>query len=230
MRRTAIHTWQDRLRDPSLSVLLILELGVVFVAVPLAAQGLPTARAIGETIVLAVVVIVGALSHRRGALLVILVGLGATFASVWLRPDLPTVAESLLSRGGSIMTFSALSWDVAHAVYAPGRITFQRLQGAFVLYLNRGTIFASAFHLIWDLSPGAFTNVGTPARGPSEIALMLYFSFTTLTSTGFGDIVPVNPFARSLANLEAVLGQLYLATTVARLVTLELADRRRERL
>ncbi len=133
-----------------------------------------------------------------------------------------------MCRGGSIR-LSALSWVVAHAVYAPGRITFRRLQGAFVLYLNLGTIFASAFHLIWDLSPGAFTNVGAPARGPSEIALMLYFSFTTLTSTGFGDIVPVNPFARSLANLEAVLGQLYLATTVARLVTLELADRRSAR-
>jgi Ion channel len=229
MRRTAIHTWQDRLRDPSLTVLLILEMCVVFVAVPLAAQGMPLARPIGETLVLAVVLIVVLLSHRRGALLVIVVGFSATLASVWLRRALPLVAESLLGRGGSILTFSALSWVVAHAVYAPGRITFRRLQGAVVLYLNLGTIFASAYHLIWDLSPGAFTNVGTPGRGPSEIALMLYFSFTTLTSTGFGDILPVNPFARSLANLEAVCGQLYLATTVARLVTLELEDRRRTR-
>ncbi len=229
MRRTAIHTWQDRLRDPSLTVLLILELCVVFVAVPLAAQGLPMARPVGETLVLAVVLIVVMLSHRRGALLVIVLGLSATFASLWLRWELSPVAESLLGRGGSILTFSALSWVVAHAVYAPGRITFRRLQGAVVLYLNLGTIFASAYHLIWDLSPGAFTNVGVPGRGPSEIALMLYFSFTTLTSTGFGDIVPVNPLARSLANLEAVTGQLYLAVTVARLVTLELEDRRRAR-
>jgi Ion channel len=87
----------------------------------------------------------------------------------------------------------------------------------------------SAYHLIWDFSPGAFTNLGTPSHRPSEIALMLYFSFSTVTTTGFGDIVPVNSFARSLANLEAVLGQLYLATTVARLVTLQLEDRRRGR-
>jgi hypothetical protein len=58
---------------------------------------------------------------------------------------------------------------------------------------------------------------------------MLYFSITTLTTTGYGDIVPVNPFARSLANLEALLGQFYLAITMARLVTLELADRRLNR-
>ena len=45
--------------------------------------------------------------------------------------------------------------------------------------------------------------------------------------TGYGDIVAVNPFARSLANLESVIGQFYLAITVARLVTLELEERRR---
>ena len=57
---------------------------------------------------------------------------------------------------------------------------------------------------------------------------MLYFSLTTLTTTGYGDIVALDPFARSLANLESVIGQFYLAITVARLVTLELEDRRRE--
>ena len=54
-----------------------------------------------------------------------------------------------------------------------------------------------------------------------------YFSFVTLTSVGYGDIVPVHPHARSLANVEAIIGQLYPATLLARLVTLEIADRRR---
>jgi len=58
---------------------------------------------------------------------------------------------------------------------------------------------------------------------------MLYFSLTTLTTTGYGDIVPVNPFARSLANSESVIGSSYLAITVTRLVTLELEDWRRKR-
>jgi hypothetical protein len=63
--------------------------------------------------------------------------------------------------------------------------------------------------------------------GPEEVATMLYFSLPTLTTTGYGDIVPVDPFARSLANLESVLGQFFLAITVTRLVTMELEDRRR---
>ena len=56
---------------------------------------------------------------------------------------------------------------------------------------------------------------------------MMYFSLVALTTTGYGDIVAVDPFARSLANLEAVTGQFFIAITVARLVTLELDDRRR---
>ena len=80
---------------------------------------------------------------------------------------------------------------------------------------------------MWELNSGAFVNVVTPSGGPEEVATMLYFSLTTLTTTGYGDIVPVDPFARSLANLESVLGQFFLAITVTRLVTMELEDRRR---
>ncbi len=209
-----------------MTVLLILQLCALFVAAPLAALGRPIARVVGESLVLGVVLIVVTLSHRPGAILAILLGLSATFASLW---PLPPLVQSLLVRGGGILTFSALSWVVAHAVYAPGRITFRRLQGALVLYLNLGTIFASAYHLIWEVNPDAFAHLGaaSPGRSPSQIAVMLYFSFSTLTTTGFGDIVPVNPFARGLANLEAIIGQFFLAITVARLVTLELEDRRR---
>jgi voltage-gated potassium channel Kch len=133
----------------------------------------------------------------------------------------------MFRRGGNILIFSALTWVVAHAVYAPGRITFHRLQGAIVIYLSLATIFAAAYSLIWELNPGAFANLVAPAGGPEEVGNMLYFSLTTLTTTGYGDIVAVDPFARSLANLESVIGPFYLAITVARLVTMELADRHR---
>ena len=55
---------------------------------------------------------------------------------------------------------------------------------------------------------------------------LVYFSFVTLTSVGYGDIIPLHPVARSLANVEAIIGQLYPATLLARLVTLELESRR----
>ncbi len=115
-RRMAVRAWRDRVRDPSLSVLLVLELCAIFLATPLAAQGLPTARAIGEVLVLAVVVIVVVLSHRRGAIVMILLGLAATLASLPFSTELSPVTESVLGRGGSILAFSALTWVVAHAV------------------------------------------------------------------------------------------------------------------
>lgn len=51
----------------------------------------------------------------------------------------------------------------------------------------------------------------------------IYFSFVTLTSIGYGDILPVHPIARSLSNVETIIGQLYPATLLARLVSLQLA-------
>jgi hypothetical protein len=67
---------------------------------------------------------------------------------------------------------------IAHAVYAPGRVTSHRLQGAVVLYLSLATIFALAYGLIWELSPGAFANLHARAGSPEEVASMLYFSLT----------------------------------------------------
>lgn len=226
-RRRLIQAWRDRIRDPSLTVLLVLELCAIFLTAPLAAKGLPIARAVNSTLVLAVLVIVVMLSPRPGAVILILLGLAATATSFLISAEWSPVSTTVLRRGGEILAFSALTWVVAHAVYAPGRITFRRLQGAAVIYLNLATIFASAYGLIWELSPGAFVNLVTPAGDPQEVATMLYFSLTTLTTTGYGDIVAVDPFARSLANLESVLGQFFLAITVTRLVTMELADRHR---
>lgn len=109
----------------------------------------------------------------------------------------------------------------------PGRITLQRLQGAAVVYLSTALLFASAYGLIWELTPDAFANLQASPGDDLELANLMYFSLKTLTNTGYGDILAVDPFARSLANLESVLGVFYIAITVTRLVTLELRDRSR---
>ena len=210
-----------------LTILLVLEICEMFIAAPLAAKGLLMARAVTDALVLAVLVVVVMLSQRWGAIILILLGLAVTVASFPLGGDWSPISATMLRRGGEILSFSALTWVIAHAVYAPGRITFHRLQGAVVIYLSLATIFASAYSLIWELSPGAFANLAAHMGSLEEVATMLYFSLATLTTTGYGDIVPLDPFARSLANLESVIGPFYLAITVARLVTLELADRGR---
>jgi Ion channel len=226
-RRRLIQLRRDRFRDPALTVLLALEIGTIFLAVPLAAKGLPIAQIVAETLILAVIAIVVMLSLKWNAIILISLGLTAIAASFLISAEASPIPVIMLRRGGDILTFSALTWVLAHAVYATGRITLHRLQGAIVMYLNFAMIFAAAYSLIWDLSPAAFANLVVQEGGPQEVGSMLYFSFTTLTTTGYGDIVAVDPFARSLANLESVLGQFFIAITVARLVTMEIADRHR---
>ena len=226
-RRKSILAWQDRIRDPSLTALLILEVCAIFLAAPLAAKGVPIARVVAQTLALVALVIVVLLSYNRGAIVAILPGFVAFAASGLFGAGWPPIVKSVLRRGGEIIAWSALIWVVVHSVYAPGRITLQRLQGAGVVYLSAALLFASAYGLIWELTPDAFANLHASSGGDLENADLMYFSLTTLTTTGYGDILPVDPFARSLANLESVLGVFYIAITVTRLVTLELHDRGR---
>jgi len=143
---------------------------------------------------------------EAGAIVLILLGLAAAAASYLPSGQWSSVSIAVLRRGGTILSFSAPTWVVAHAVYAPGRITFHRLQGAIVIYLSLATIFAVAYSLIWELDPGAVANLVARMGDPEEVGTMLYLSLTTLTTTGYGHIMPVDPFARSLANLESVIG------------------------
>jgi Ion channel len=76
------------------------------------------------------------------------------------------------------------------------------------------------------LAPHAFSGLDV-VESPRFANDLTYFSFVTLTTVGYGDILPVQPLARSLCTLEAIIGQLYPATLLARLVTLELEDRSR---
>lgn len=82
-------------------------------------------------------------------------------------------------------------------------------------YVLIGVLWASLYSLIETFYPGSFSFAGVKDR-----SAFLYFSFVTLTTTGYGDLLPVSVQARSLAMLEQLTGQLFIAITVARLVSL----------
>ncbi len=98
-------------------------------------------------------------------------------------------------------------------------VTLDKIYGAAGVYLLMGFMWASCFDLVLTLQPDAFEMHG--GRFP-ETALafrdLVHFSFVTLTSLGYGDITPVSDQARSLAFLEVIAGNLYMALLVARLV------------
>jgi hypothetical protein len=117
-----------------------------------------------------------------------------------------------------------MCWVVTGAVFAPGKITYHRVMGAVLLYLTIAVIFVPLYAFVGSLIPKAFTGISMQDT-PALASNLIYFSFVTLTTTGYGDVFPVHPIARSLCNVEAIIGQLYPATLLARLVTLEIAHR-----
>ena len=111
---------------------------------------------------------------------------------------------------------------VAKTVFGKGRITYQRIVGAILLYLLIAVVFATLFAFIGLSISDAFKGIAF--EDDSALAnSIFYLSFVTLTSTGYGDIVPMDPLARSLCNIESIIGQIYPATILARLVTLEMS-------
>jgi hypothetical protein len=120
-----------------------------------------------------------------------------------------------------------LTVAVLFQVVRPGRITRHRIRGALAVYLLLGLVWAMAYSLVDILVPGSFELPETMREStldPQERRLpsMIYFSFVTLSTVGYGDIVPLSVPARSLAVIEALVGPLYLAILVARLVSLEI--------
>ncbi|MEI6160178.1 MAG: potassium channel family protein [Roseococcus sp.] len=131
----------------------------------------------------------------------------------------------LFAAGAAALAISVLIGAILRQIFAPGRITFRRIEGAIAAYLLIGLVFACFYDLLHGLVPAAFLHHGEPARAAEQVGSYLFFSFITLTTTGYGDIVPVHPVARSLAILEALTGQLYLAILLARLVSLQISSR-----
>lgn len=120
---------------------------------------------------------------------------------------------------------------VMKSVFRAGEITSDILCGAVSVYLLFGILAGFVFVLIEFLVPGSFviSSVNLPAvqqeasfvRDPGWL---LYFSFVTLTTVGYGDVLPANPIARSAAVLVAVIGQILLMVQIARLVGLHVAQ------
>jgi Ion channel len=101
-----------------------------------------------------------------------------------------------------------------------GSITSGRIYGSVSLYLMLAMFWFAVYNLINVLRPHSFLEVGLGNSAIEHIprATFLYFSLVTLTTLGYGDIVPISPPARIFAAMEAATGVLYIAITVARLV------------
>ncbi len=113
-------------------------------------------------------------------------------------------------------------------VISAGAVTMDKLFGSACVYLLIGLTFAAVYMMILQFQPDA---VRVSAEDEQIVAFsdLVFFSFTTLTTLGYGDITPVSEHARTLAAMEAVTGVLFLALLIARLVALYTMFARDER-
>jgi hypothetical protein len=115
-------------------------------------------------------------------------------------------------------------WVMLRAIFDSRRVTFNTVCASLCIYLLLGLVWALTYSVDEALDPSAFTCTVGGAKNPGWMRVgrgettSLYFSFATLTTLGYGDIVPTSPISRMLASMEAITGQLYLAVLVARLV------------
>ena len=139
--------------------------------------------------------------------------------------DVPGVilADNVLV--GSFLLFVTIV--VLHTVLSAANVTWEVVNGALCVYLLFGFSFAAAYVVLETTHPDSFATSMRPHDAPSLRRALLYFSFVTQTTMGYGDITPATPLARSLATLQAIAGQLYLTVLVARLVALQIVHQGR---
>jgi hypothetical protein len=104
-------------------------------------------------------------------------------------------------------------------IFTEKSVTGDTIKGGISIYILIGILWQFVYHLIWALNPSSFSMNVSGAVFPN----FFYFSFTTITTLGYGDIVPLSYAAKTAAMLEAVVGQVYLGVFVARLVGLHIA-------
>jgi hypothetical protein len=216
----------QRLSDPLLTVLTLLLSFLLFALAPMQAAGLVTGQHFGYFFGL--VLLPAAFLYSRNFLVAAPIGVAIALVvtAALLDFERSPRTDLYLDSAAWLIAGLTLSAVVVRAVFGPGQITYHRVVGAVLLYLTIGLTFVALYGFAALATPMAFTNL--PALH-GDFALsgdLIYFSFVTLTTTGYGDIAPLHPYARSLANVEAIIGQIYPATLLARLVTLELAHER----
>ena len=130
-------------------------------------------------------------------------------------PALPMVRELLG------IAFSAyLGCVIIRFVFREAEVSFDLISGAICVYFLIGFMFSYIYTLLEAVHPGSFSIA---KAAPAPMQHFTYFSYVTLTTLGYGDITPISNAARSLAVLESMFGQLYLAVMIARLVGLHIA-------
>jgi hypothetical protein len=217
MTRMRMSSWRARGRSTYLLVALL----VLLFAYPFLDDSLPHRLIAGSLNVAILVAAAYAASESRGmfsaAALLAAPSFGLQVAHLFIKNAV--LGEFLFLTYASFYAFTIT--HVLRYVLMAGVVTADKIHGAIAGYILMGLLWTSLYLLIDQLQPGSFSYNGEKAIADLlGFPDLLYFSFVTLTTTGYGDIAPVTGHARSLAILEQLAGTFYIAILIARLTGL----------
>ena len=190
---------QERYRDPLLTALTLLLAILLFAIGPLQATGVVTAHLFGIVFAIVLIAATFIVSGSAVALAAVLLAVALIVTATILRLRHPSIVDVYLDATAWLIAGVTLAIVVARAVFGPGKVNFHRVIGAILLYLVIGLIFVALFCFVALLAPNAFAGFPPLEDNLSVAGNLIYFSFVTLTSVGYGDIVPLHPLARSVA-------------------------------
>lgn len=171
--------------------------------------------------------------HRWTLVVAVLLG-GGAIAAVALTESTGSMTARIASGSLGHGLLSLTIFLMLNALMRAERVSQDTIIGGICVYLMIGLGFTLAYSLAINLEPSALMQGGLPlgesiADASARSAKILYFSFVTLTTLGLGDITPSGELAQMLVTGEAVIGQLYIAIFIARLMSLYLAGDRERR-
>jgi hypothetical protein len=222
--RSFTRFWSE---DRSLTAFLILLIVEIFIIAPINRVGLGIGLV--NNVLFSLLLLAGLLTMTRQKALqaVLTMFVALAVATRWARLVFGVAGLEILDGFITLACVAGFLVIVLWQAFREGPVTVHRIQGAVAGYLLLSVFFAIAYSLVEFLSPDSFQMPAALTRyGEPHGQLFYYFSVTTLTTTGFGDITAVNPAARTLVMMEALIGQLYPAILIARLVSLHVEAKR----
>jgi len=212
--------WGASVSDYKFTYLLVALL--VLILTPLiVGQAVTRSLTFGFTIIGVLIFgLLATLQHRKARVVALVLGvLGAVTQVHSFAVGAGRYPEWRLAAFTAFLAFLVviIVWDVLKAE----AVTWDKIQGALCAYLLIGLTWGLLHHWVVLHNPEAYRGA-MEISGDESLDSMLYYSFVTLTTLGYGDITPVSHTARTLSWLEAAFGQIYLTVLVARLVGLHL--------
>ncbi len=207
-----------------LEVLLAMLVLFVFVGRPIVAEYPQADLALEIILTLVLASGVAATTHRGGLTIAFVAAI--TIAVGWVAWGTRSSGVRDVHNAVAMIYCLALAGYVLAEVFRASEVKRHQIEGAIAAYLLLGVAWSFAYNLVYMIRPDSFTFGNAMLQDdPETQGRFLYFSFTTLTTVGYGDITPTIATSEMLSVLEALVGQLFPAILLARLVSMELHHR-----